>query len=124
MRPNYYTLILDTLEGTSHEFTRAQFSKERLDWAGPGVLLDLFGSTSGDSRKEFIAAIGKILGEHRAKADTLAQLVDIASSLDIAEVQADVESLQKDPISRQEPLHGSVHNYLAYRRLRPGRNGA
>jgi hypothetical protein len=113
----YYDLILETLQGQTPEM-RA-LPPERLDWDGPGAFLDLFDRTSGHDRTQLIEAIGLVLRRHNAPVAVLAQLVDIASSLDLAEVEPNVRRLQRLSVGRQEPLRSAITNYLAYRELTP-----
>ena len=47
----------------------------------------------------------------------IAQLIQIASGLDLAEVNPQVRKLQAEPFASQEPLRDAITNYLAFRRL-------
>ena len=111
----YRKLVLDVLQGKTPELQN--IPPERLDWDGPGGLLELYHRTSGEDRKTIVQAIGGILRESTAPAPLLAQLVDIASALDLAEVEPNIRSLQSEPIASQEPLRQSITNYFAYRKL-------
>jgi hypothetical protein len=112
---DFYQAILDTLEGRSDALR--PIPPERLDWAGPGAFLELYRSTSGSERTALITAIGKVIEDHPAPAPVLAQLIQIASSLDMAEVEPQVRKLRANAIASQEPLHGAITNYLAFRNL-------
>lgn len=111
----YRRLVLDTLQGRTAGL--GEVPPERLDWDGPGAVLTLYGKTSGDDRTRLIRAIGKIIHDHKAPAAVVAQLVDIASGLDLAQIEPDVRYLAQQPIARQEPIRSAVANYLAYREL-------
>jgi hypothetical protein len=111
----YYQAILDTLQGQMDQLR--VIPPERLDWAGAGALLELFRQTSGNDRSALIRAMGQVIEDHRAPAPVLAQLVQIASSLDLAEVEPQVRKLATQPIAAQEPLRDAINNYLAFRRL-------
>lgn len=111
----YYLTILTTLQGRTDEL-RA-IPPERLDWSGPGALLELFRKTSGTSRSALIRAIGQVIRNHPASPAVIAQLIDIASGLDLAEVEPQVRKLQAEPFASQEPLRGAIANYLAFRKL-------
>src|SRR5688500_10974793 len=111
----FYQKILDTLQGDTDEL-RA-IPRERLDWAGPGALLDLYRKTSGSDRSALTRAVGQVIAEHTAPPAVLAQLIHIAASLDLAEVEPHVRELQAQPIAAEEPLHSAIANYLAFRQL-------
>jgi hypothetical protein len=117
MRANEYKkLILDVLQGQTPELR--DIPRERLDWSGPGALLELYSRTSGKDRAAIIQAIGDIIRNHGGPPAVIAQLVDIASGLDLAEVQPDILALQDKPGVSAEPLlRESINNYLAYRKL-------
>jgi hypothetical protein len=111
----YRKLIVDLLQGKSPELRN--IPPDRLDWNGPGALLELYDQTSGKDRQAIIQAIGAILQEHTAPVPVLAQLVDIASGLDLAEIEPIVRALQSEDIASEEQLRQSITNYLAYRKL-------
>jgi hypothetical protein len=111
----YRKLILDTLEGKTPQLQ--EIPPQRLDWNGPGALLELYHRTSGKDRVAIIRAIGNIVREHAGTPPVLAQLIDIASALELAEVEPDVRALQSDPLGSQEPLRASIENFLAYRKM-------
>ncbi len=111
----FYQTILDTLQGETEELRTV--SRERLDWAGPGALLELYRTTSGSERSALILAVGQVLREHAAPPNVLAQLIQVASSLDLAEVEPQVRELQAQPVAAKEPLRGAITNYLAFRKL-------
>jgi hypothetical protein len=111
----YYQVVLDTFQGQTDDLK--PIPRERLDWAGPGAMLDLFRRTSGSDRTEIVRAIAQIISDHPAPPAVIAQLVSIASSLDLAEVEPEVRKLQSQPISDKEPLKGAIINFLAFRQL-------
>ncbi|HEV2948056.1 MAG TPA: hypothetical protein VGX70_11815 [Gemmataceae bacterium] len=111
----YYRTILDTLQGESEEL-RA-IPRERQDWAGSSGLIRLYRKTSGKDRSAMIHAIGQVIQNHPASPAIIAQLVDIASGLDLAEVEPEVRKLQAEPFGLQEPLRGAIINFLAFRQL-------
>ena len=111
----YYQTILDTLQGQTDQLRT--IPSERLDWAGPGALLELYRNASGNDRSALIRAIGQVIQDHQAPAPVLAQLIQIASSLDLAEIEPQVRKLQRQAMAAQEPLHGAIVNYLAFRGL-------
>jgi hypothetical protein len=111
----YYRAILDTLEGRTEELQAVPL--ERRDWAGSGALLDLYHRTAGGERTTLIRAIGDVLEAHPTSAGALAQLVNLATGLDLAEVEPQVRKLQAEDVARKEPLSGAIRNYLAFRSL-------
>ncbi len=64
-----------------------------------------------------IHAIGQVIQDHPASPAVIAQLVDIASGLDLAEVEPQVRELQAEPFASREPLRGAIINFLAFRDL-------
>ena len=113
--PKFYQAILETLQGRTEELR--DIPPERLDWVGPGALLDLYRKTSGKDREALIGAIGRVILDHPASPAVIAQLVQIASGLDLAEVEPQVRKLQEKPFASQEPLRSAITNYLAFRHL-------
>jgi hypothetical protein len=112
---NFYDAILETLQGRTE--TLKDIPSERLDWAGPGALLELYREAAGNDRDHLIRAMGQVIQEHPASPEVIAQLIQIASGLDIAQVEPQVRKLQEEPFAAQEPLHGAIANYLAFRNL-------
>jgi hypothetical protein len=112
---DYFRMVLDTLGGQSVGGVR--IPPEKLDWEGPSAFLALFDGTTGPDRVEMVRAIGRAIREHPAPLGVVAQLVEIASALDLAEVVPDVQALSADPVAMQEPLHSAVNNFLAYKGL-------
>ena len=112
---DYQSIILDTLQGRTEELGAVPL--ERLDWAGPAAVLRLFRNASGKDRSAMIRAIGQIIQDHPASPAVIAQLVDIASGLDLAEVEPQVRKLQTEPFASQEPLRDAIMNFLAFRDL-------
>src|SRR5262245_29583868 len=111
----YYQAILDKLQGRTDELRT--IPPERLDWAGPGALLELYRKASGRERSSLIRAIGQIIEDQAASPPVLAQLIQIASSLDLAEVEPQVRKLRERAVAADEPLRGAITNYLAFRKL-------
>lgn len=111
----YERAILDALQGQTDDL-RA-LPPERLDWAGSGALLALYRKTSGSDREALIRAIGQLIEKHPAPPAVIAQLVNLASSLDLAQVEPQVRRLQAEPVAAEEPLKGALTNYLAFRQL-------
>jgi hypothetical protein len=112
----YFQIVLNTLQGQTDSLKAVP--PERLDWAGSGAMLDLFHQTSGDDRGELVHAIGQVIRKHPAPPAIIAQLIHIASSLDLSEVEPEVRDLQSTSFASQEPVKGAVANYLAYRKLK------
>jgi hypothetical protein len=111
----YFQSIIDTLEGTTEELR--PITRERLDWSGTGALLELYRKTSGNERSLMIAAIGQVIEQHPCSAAVLAELIGIASALDVAQVEPQVRKLQSEPIASDEQLQRAITNYLAFRKV-------
>jgi hypothetical protein len=111
----YQDLVLNMLQGKTAEL-RA-IPPERLDWSGPGAVLELYRGTAGKDRAASIQAIGQIIRDQSGAPPLLAQVVDIASGLDLAEVEPEVRALQGESVAATDPLRRSIANYLAYRKL-------
>jgi hypothetical protein len=111
----FYQLILDTLQGRTDQLRT--IPPERLDWAGPGAMLELYLKTSGNDREVLIRGIGQVIQHHPVEPSVIAQLMDIASGLDLAEVEPQVRKLQTEPFGSQDPLDGAIRNYLAFHQL-------
>lgn len=108
-------LILKTLEGETPELS--QIPPARRDWSGTAALYELFDRTAGEDREAMIRAMGQLIRQHPAPESVIAELVDIATSLDLAQVEPDVRALQENGVAATEPLRGTVSNYLALRKL-------
>jgi hypothetical protein len=113
---NFYDSILGMLQGRTEAIR--DIPTERLDWAGPGALLELYRETAGDERDKLIRAMGQVIRDHPASPAMIAQLVQIASGLDIAQVEPEVRNLQEDPFAAEKPLRSAITNYLAFRGLK------
>lgn len=111
----YYQKILDTLQGHTAELR--DIPSARLDWAGVGALILLYRQTSGGDREALIRAMGKVIEDGTAPPAILAQLVQLASGLDLSQVEPQVRHLQKKPIASDELLRSAIGNYLAFRQL-------
>jgi hypothetical protein len=113
MTIDMYQAILDALQGQSDQLRGIPAA--RLDWAGTGTALQLFEGTSGKDRARFIQAIGRIIEDHPLPPAATAELIHIASSLDLAEVEPQVRNLQTQSFAAQEDVQKAITNYLALR---------
>jgi hypothetical protein len=114
----YCQLIVDTLEGKTPPLRATP--AERLDWSGPGALLDAYRKTSGANRSRFIEAIGQVIEDPTASPSVVAQLIQIAYSLDLAQVEPQVRLLEVRPEASTEPLKSAIANFVAFRALDAG----
>jgi hypothetical protein len=112
---DYYHAIQDNLRGQTPAL-RA-IPPERLDWSGPGAVLELYEAASGQDRDNLIEALGKIIEEAKAPPAVLAQVVHLASSLDITQVEPRVRKLQRKRVAAAEPVQSAVINYFAFRQV-------
>jgi hypothetical protein len=92
----HYQAIRDALQGQSEQLR--DIPAARRDWAGTGRILHLFESTSGKDRASFIEAVGRIIETHPLPPAGIAELIQIASSLDLAQVEPQVRKLQAQPL--------------------------
>ena len=111
----FHQMVLDTLQGQTDQLQ--SIPPERLDWPGPGALLELFRKTSGTDRSALIEAMGQVIQEQAAPPPVLAQVIQIASSLDLAQIEPQVRKLRAKAIAAEEPLRSAITNYLAFREL-------
>jgi len=109
----YHQAIHDALQGRSEQLR--DIPATRLDWAGTGLFLQLFESTSGKNRARFIEAVGRIIEEHELPPAALAELIHLASSLDLAQVEPQVRKLQTEDYGSQQDVKRAIVNYLALR---------
>ena len=112
---SYYDQIVLTLKGETPELAGTPY--ERLDWSGPGALLNLYGRTSGQHRDEIIRAMGQILEEATQPPAILAQVLHIAANLDLAQIEPSVQKLRVTTIAAEEPVKSAVKNYFAFRNI-------
>lgn len=114
MVKRYYSEITHLLRGRTPAFEGTH--RDRLDWAGSSALLDLYDKTSGQAREEIIRAMGQIIEENKEPPFVIAQLLHIAASLELSQIQASIERLQaKKPQSVD--VQDGIKNYLAFRKL-------
>jgi hypothetical protein len=111
----YSESIVRILKGQTAEL---QEFKERLDWSGSGAVLEMYNSTSGVEREQFISALGQIIEEGEEPAPVIAQLIHIASSLNITQIEPSIRKLKTRTVASEEPVRGAIQNFLAYRNLR------
>lgn len=116
MRDHFYQLIVDALAGSAHELGNVPL--DRLDWEGVSVLLSIYDATSGEEREQIIRAFGQILEEGEQSPEILAQVVQVASNLNVSQVTPSVERLQQKSIASKEPLRSAIMNFFAFRQLR------
>jgi hypothetical protein len=112
----YYDAIVNALQGQTPRLEG--YPERRQDWYGLSEVLAEHEATSGAERDKFIRAIGEIIREGEQPPTLLAEIIHFASSLDIAQVEDDVEELRHKPVASEIPLRTAVDNYLAFRTLR------
>jgi hypothetical protein len=111
----HYRAIVEALQGRSHPLRNVPAN--RLDWSGTGTVLQLFERTSGKERARFIEAIGRVVEEHSLPPAAVAELINIASGLDLAQVEPQVRKLQTEAFAAQDDLKKAIANYLGLRRF-------
>lgn len=117
----YEELIVRMLEGRTPELE--EIPPDRLDWDGVSAVLALYDGTSGLERHAIIEAIGRVIDDGTAPSLVLADLVSLAASLDLAQLQPNVERLRHrlrmEPLPQEDAamLEQAVTTFLAYRQL-------
>jgi len=112
----YIEEIVNALLGNTGEL--AKIPRDRLDWAGPGAVLELYDKASALERDDIILAMGHIILDETLPPHLIAQLIHVAASLDLAQVEVSIRRLEKKAIASEEPVKGAINNYLAFRQLR------
>jgi hypothetical protein len=112
----YAQLILDTLQGRTDELR--DIPPEALDWSGVSAVLRLYRQTSGEERNALIRAIGEVIQKHPAPPAIIADLIHIASALDVSQVEPQIRKLQTETFASEENLRSEISNYLAFRELK------
>lgn len=112
MGGSYRENIIQALRGETKELKDIPAS--RLDWAGPGMVLEMFNDSLGQERDQFIGALGQIIEEGREPLDLLAQVVHMAASLNLGQLYSHVSMLAQKPVAKSEPLRGAIENYLVF----------
>ncbi len=110
----YESLITDMLEGRTPALREF---REHLDGAGLSSVLALYQSTGGEDRAAIIHAMGNIIAHGDAAPGILAQVINLATNLDISQVEPSVEQLRAQKIAHEQPVRDAIVNFLAYREL-------
>lgn len=113
--PDYYQLIVNRLRGDTADLE--QVPKDRLDWHGVASVLRLYHKTTGEDREAFIRAMGQVLEEGEQPAEIMAQLLQMVSSLDLAQLEPSIRRLELKPFASREPLYEAIANYFAFRNV-------
>ena len=114
----YYATIVDLITGQAPRLRSIPF--DRLDWEGVSAVLALYDQAAGGYRTAMIDAMGLIVEDGRQPAWIVAQVIDLATSLDLAQIQPSIDRLAKSPLASEEPVRGALGNYLTARRLLSG----
>lgn len=116
MTDRFVNQIISFLTGSAPELSG--IPHDRLDWAGMSRILALYSSLEGDDRDAFIDALKRIIEEGEESAEVLADVVVIATNLDISQAAPSINSLVRKPVSEEEPLHSAIYNFRALRDFR------
>jgi hypothetical protein len=111
----YRKLIPLTLLGQTAELQAIPV--QRLDWSGSGAVLELYDKTSGPERDSIIRAMGLIIEEGADPPIVLAQVLDIATSLDLAQIEPSVQVLKSKPVALDPLVQAAIDEYLTFRQL-------
>jgi hypothetical protein len=113
MGNNYYHEITSALQGQIPGLEG--IPSARIDWYGSSAVLELYDSTSGSDREEIIRAMGQIVEAGKEPPIVVAQVLHIAASLDLAQIEPNVARLQHTSLASMEPVKSALRTYTAYR---------
>jgi hypothetical protein len=107
---DYKETIIKTLRGNTEELIDIS---DRLDWDGISAVLKIYRETSGTNRENIIQAIGNIIEEGKADPEILAQVLWIAHTNDLTQLEPQVRKLQKKSVASNEYIDREIDSYLA-----------
>ena len=115
-RDKYYTTIILMLQGKTPALK--DIPPDRLDWSGPGAVLELYEHAPGTERDKIIHAMGRIVERHEAPPEVIAEVIYMAASLDIPQIEPSVRRLKEERIASEEgPVSDAIATYLTMRAL-------
>ena len=107
--------ITSMLQGQTLEL---QEHANRLDWQGVGAVLNLYDHAIGKNRDRFIMAMRRIVANAEAKPPlVVAQVIDLASSLEITQISPTVDRIAGLPVAQSDPVKTAVEQYQLRREL-------
>ena len=112
---NYYDEITNALQGMTQDLRGVPI--DRLDWYGSSAVLEIYESTSGLDREEIIRAMGLIVESGKESPTVIAQVLHIAASLDLAQIQPSIEKLERTARASEEPVRSAIDTYNAFRQV-------
>jgi hypothetical protein len=115
MGTDYYHEITNALQGRAPGLE--EVPPDRLDWYGSSAVLEMYESTSGLDREEIIHAMGSIVESGNVPPIVVAQVLHIAASLDLAQIQPNVERLGRTALASEEPVRSAMETYNAFRQV-------
>lgn len=108
----YYGQIVALLQGDTDELKPYQ---DRLDWHGFGAVLALYEWTSGEEREAFIHAMSRIIEEGEQPPMVIAQVIQLASSLDVSQLEPSIHRLDDKPVASDGAVQEAIAKYFAVR---------
>jgi hypothetical protein len=115
MGNDYYHDITNALQGNAPGLKGVPL--DRLDWYGSSAVLEIYESTSGSDREEIIRAMGHIVESGKESPTVVAQVLHIAASLDLAQIQPSIEKLERTARASEEPVRSAIDTYKAFRQV-------
>ncbi len=109
---DYKQLIVDALEGKDVPEERRE--RHLNYFGGYELVILLYNATSGDKRDSFIKAMGQIIEDDAQSLITRVQVIDLARSWDISELEASVRKIADTPEASEDPLKGVVQGFIFY----------
>jgi hypothetical protein len=115
MGTDYYVAITNALQGNARGLEGVPVA--RLDWYGSGAVLEMYESTAGADREEIIRAMGRIVESGIESPTVIAQVLHLAASLDLAQIQPSVERLERTALASEEPVKSAIQTYKSFRQF-------
>jgi hypothetical protein len=115
-RAEYYETIISILKG--EPYTAQGIPPDRLDWEGPGALLELYEKADASAREKIVYAMGQIIELHEAPPEVIAEIIYMAATLDLVQIEPQVRHLHsKKEFSEWNILSDAITTYLTIREL-------
>lgn len=116
VRDKYYGMIISILQGKTPALR--EIPSDRLGWEGPGALLELYEQADASKRDKIVRAMGQIIELHEAPPEVIAEIIYMAASLDLVQVEPSVRRIQaQKSFPKESVLSDAVNTYLALRDL-------
>lgn len=105
----YKRHIIDMLDGRIPELRG--IPRERLGWSGISAFHVWYGGLSGKDRKAAIGAMRKIIENGTASTEVVAQVINLATSLGLTQLEPQVRKLKKNPIAKIDFVKDAINEF-------------